>query len=261
LWENNIEQSVSVRLIRKFLEDYPDLEMVFGLSSDRVQDKKEDIGAASRYIKSLNIHYQSYNAALIIAKDREAIFYHKSELVPAVEFMPFGGMLKPLTDLALDYGGTTGTLGTQEDQLPFYFSDDSLAVSPAICYESIYGHSTGEFVRNGATILGIITNDGWWGESPGYKQHLSYARLRAIETRRWVARAANTGISAFINPKGEIIQRSEWWVPAALKQKVMAIKRLTFYVVYGDYIGRLAAYLAVMMLIYTIVRWTMRKAI
>lgn len=261
LWENNIEASMSVKVIREFLEDYPDLSMVIGLSSDRLQGKDEKIIPASRYIKSLGVYYQAYNAALFIAKDKAVKFYHKSELVPAVEFMPLEWLLKPLASLSLDFGGTTGTLGTQENQDPFFFSDDSIGVSPSICYESIYGHSSSEFVQNGASILGIITNDGWWGDSPGYKQHLSLARLRAIETRRWVARAANTGISAFINPKGEIVQRSNWWVPAVLKQEVTINNRMTFYVTYGAYIGRTAAFMAVLLLIYTMMRYIKRNKI
>jgi apolipoprotein N-acyltransferase len=254
LWENDIEQSNSIRIIREFLEYHPNLTLLFGLSSDRLQGKNEKLIPASRYIESLDVYYQSYNAALVIAKDREVSFYHKSELVPAVEFMPFQTLLQPLMDLAIDMGGTTGTLGTQEDQVPFYSLPDSLAISPAICYESIYGEVNGEFVRNGAEILGVITNDGWWGDSPGYKQHVSYARLRAIETRKWIVRSANTGISGFIDPQGEVIQESEWWVEDCLVGSVYPNSIITFYAEHGDYLGRIASFLSIMLLIFTIVR-------
>lgn len=254
LWENDIEQSNSVRIIREFLNDYPNLTLVFGLSSDRIQEKDEEIVNASRYIEAYDVYYQAYNAAMVIAKDREVEFYHKSELVPAVEFMPMQWLLKPLMDLAIDMGGTTGTLGTQEEQTPFYTHQDSIAISPAICYESIYGEANGEFVQYGAEILGIITNDGWWGDSPGYKQHVSYASLRAIEARKWVARSANTGISAFINPKGDIVQHSEWWVEASLIGNVYPNQILTFYIKHGDYLGRLTSFLSILLLIYTFVK-------
>ena len=254
LWENNIEQSNSLRIIRAFLEDYPDLTFIFGLSSDRVQSKDEKIGSASRYIESLDIYYQAYNAAIIIEKDKEVQFYHKSELVPAVEFMPYEWLLKPLSDLAIDMGGTSGALGTQEDQIPFFTSKDSIGISPAICYESIYGEVSAEFVNNGAEVIGIITNDGWWGDSPGYKQHVSYAMLRAIETRKWVARSANTGISCIINPKGEMLQESSWWIEDSIVAKVYPNQYKTFYTTYGDYLGRIAGFLSVLMLLYTLVR-------
>ncbi len=259
LWENDIERSNSVRIIRDFLNDHPHLTLIFGMSSDRLQDKDEDLINASRYIESLDVYYQSYNAALVIEKDKEVQFYHKSELVPAVEFMPFQSILKPFMDLAINMGGTTGTLGTQEDQVPFFTSSDSIGLSPAICYESIYGQVSAEFVNNGAQILGIITNDGWWGDSPGYKQHLSYAKLRAIETRKWVARSANTGISCFINPRGEILQESDWWVKDSMVGTVYPNKIKTFYVKHGDYIGRIAAFLSILMLIYTMVHMIRQK--
>lgn len=253
LWENNIEQSNSIRIIRQFLEVYPHLTLIFGVSSDRLQAKNEEIISASRYIPELDVYYQSYNAALIVEKDRKVEFYHKSELVPAVEFMPLQWLLKPLMNLAIDMGGTSGTLGTQEDQIPF-FTKDSIGISPAICYESIYGDVNAEFVENGAQILGIITNDGWWSDSPGYKQHVSYARLRAIESRKWVARSANTGISCFIDPWGHVLQQSDWWVEAVLKMTVYPNKVMTFYSKYGDYLGRIASFLSVLMLLYTMVR-------
>ncbi|WP_431217736.1 nitrilase-related carbon-nitrogen hydrolase [Puia sp. P3] len=68
----------------------------------------------------------------------------------------------------------------------------------------MYGEFMSRYVRNGANVVAIITNDGWWGNTPGYRQHESYARLRAIETRRWVIRSANTGVSCVISPAGEI---------------------------------------------------------
>jgi apolipoprotein N-acyltransferase len=61
-------------------------------------------------------------------------------------------------------------------------------IAPAICYESIYGEFMSKYIRNGANLICIITNDGWWKNTPGHKQHMNYARLRAIETRTWVAR-------------------------------------------------------------------------
>jgi apolipoprotein N-acyltransferase len=253
LWENNIEASNSLRMIRTFLDNHSQLTLIFGVSSDRLQEVDEEKVNASRYLSSVDRYYQSYNAALLIEKDKPVAYYYKSELVPAVEFMPYQWLLQPLADLAIDMGGTTGTLGTQEKQTPFVSEIDTVAISPSICYESIYAEVSAEFVNNGAQILGIITNDGWWGDSPGFKQHVSFARLRAIESRKWVARSANTGISCFINPKGEVVQESNWWVKASLVENVYPNDFLTFYVRHGAYIGRLASFLSILLLIYTFV--------
>src|SRR5690606_30844856 len=108
---------------------------------------------------------------------------------------------------------------------------------PVICYESIWGNYVAEYVREGAQFIAIVTNDGWWGDTAGKDQHLAYAKLRAIETRRWVARSANTGISAFINQRGDVVQRTAWWVPTALKQDINLNEEITLYVSTGDYLA------------------------
>ncbi len=184
--------------------------------------------------------------------------YHKSKLVQGVEFIPFSDILKPLENLSVDFGGTTGSLGTQDEPSVFISHDDpahaGLKIAPAICYESIYGEYIGKYINKGANLIFIMTNDGWWDDTPGYKQHLAYARLRAIETRRSIARSANTGTSCFINQRGDILQPTDWWKPAVIKGTLNANSELTFYTKYGDYIGRIASFLAVLMLVYAIVR-------
>ena len=100
----------------------------------------------------------------------------------------------------LDFGGTVATRGIQNTRTVFEHAE-GYKTAPIVCYESIYGEYVTEYVRNGAQFLSIITNDAWWGNTQGHKQLLSYARLRAIENRRAIARSANTGISAFINAK------------------------------------------------------------
>ena len=94
-----------------------------------------------------------------------------------------------------------------------------------------------DYVQQGAQFIAIITNDAWWGNTSGKDQHLLYAKLRAIETRRWVARSANTGISAFINQRGDIVQRSTWWTSTALKSDINLNDEQTFYVKHQDYIA------------------------
>src|SRR5574343_444659 len=74
----------------------------------------------------------------------------------------------------------------------------NLKLAPAVCYESVYGDFMAKYIRSGAEVICIITNDGWWGNTPGHRQHLAYAKLRAIETRKQIIRSANTGISCFV---------------------------------------------------------------
>ena len=173
--------------------------------------------------------------------------YHKSKLVVGVEYMPYKAVLTPLTgEFLLDFGGTIATRGVQKYRTIFENSN-GIKTAPVVCYESIYGAYTTEYVRNGAQFLSIVTNDAWWGNTQGHQQLLSYARIRAIENRRAVARSANTGISAFINARGEITQQLAYGKQGALKATVALNDRLTFYTIYGDYLARWASFLFVLL--------------
>jgi apolipoprotein N-acyltransferase len=138
-------------------------------------------------------------------------FYHKSKLVPGTEQLPFVTVLPFLERLAisLDENSASGTLG--KNATAKALGNGNSKVAPIICYESIYGDYVSEYVKDGASWLAVITNDAWWNNTPGHKQHFSYAKLRAIEQRKWVVRSANTGISGFIDPLGRTTMRSVWY--------------------------------------------------
>lgn len=161
-------------------------------------------------------------------------FYHKSKLVPGTEQMPFIQYLPFLESLALqlDENSTTGSLA-KNDSVEVLGRGEKVA--PIICYESIYGDLVREFVNKGAGWIGVVTNDAWWRETAGYQQHYSYSRLRAIETRKWVARSANTGTSAFIDPRGDEYQHSEWYKKTCLQQTIYSNHRITLYAILGDW--------------------------
>ena len=131
----------------------------------------------------------------------------------------------------------------------------NIPIGCAVCYESVYGEYYTDYIRKGAEAMTIITNDAWWGDTPGYRQHLSYASLRAIETRRAIARCANTGISAIISPSGEIVTETTWWTPAILEGRIPLRKDISFFVTYGDIIGRVCTFLFLMLLLALVVRF------
>ncbi len=249
-WEDQMEQSSSIQLIRKFLKSFPHLKIVVGASSSIMYRPGDQLSITARKFPDSNDYYDAYNTALQIDSSNTIQIYHKSKLVPGVEKMPFPFIFKHLENFAIDLGGTAGSLGTQEDRTVFKSTEGDYATAPVICYESIYGEYVAEYINNGAQFISIITNDGWWGDTPGYKQHLKYGALRAIETRKWIARSANTGISCFITPLGEIIQPTQWWVPAVISQKIQLTNEQTFYVRFGDYIAKAGIYLAILFLIY-----------
>lgn len=248
LEESMLNYSDEAKLIQQFLKDYPDLHLLTGISSYAFFDTKHS--RASRPTNDGKF-YEFYNSALFINKDLRYDIYHKSELVLGVERLPAAYLLKYIEDW-FDLGGTSGTLGVSDEPKLFYLGDAKIA--PTICYESIYGETTAKFSRKGANLLAISTNDAWWYDTPGYKQLLAYAKLRAIENRKWIARSANTGISCFINPKGEITDKTKWEETTSLKKSVPLIEGQTFYVQYGDYLGRLSLFLGGLLLILTFAR-------
>ena len=128
----------------------------------------------------------------------------------------------------------------------------------ALGSEAVYGDFLADSVRRGAQVMFVITNDGWWGDTPGYRHHFAYARLRAVETRRAIARCANTGISGFISPRGEVLERSGWDEPAMLENTIPTNDALTLYVRGGDYIVRLCLLVLGLSLLY-FVAWRFRK--
>ena len=162
-----------------------------------------------------------------------------------------------MEDLSIQNGGTSGTLGIEEEPLIFVYQKFQLA--PVVCYESIYGEWVAKQCRKGANLISIITNDGWWKDTPGYKQHLSFASLRAIENRRSIVRSANTGTSCFVNQRGDISQATEWWKEDVIRGTLNLNNEQTFYTMYGDVIGRSFAFVAVLLLIFTFVRRFKKK--
>ena len=108
-------------------------------------------------------------------------------------------------------------------------------------------------------IIAIITNDGWWRNTAGYKQHFQYARLRAIEQRKSIVRSANTGISGLIHPDGEIVEQTNWDEEIAINIKVPLNDTVTFYNRHGDYIGRISSFVAVLLILISFVKKRTKK--
>jgi apolipoprotein N-acyltransferase len=252
LWENDLQHTYSIPALKRFLERHPHLDVITGATSAYQYDPGEVPTATARKFTDADTYYDDFNTALMITGS-DVLKYHKSKFVPGVERMPFPALLKPLEALAINMGGTTGSLCGQDERTVFISRNNELRIAPVICYESVFGEYVARYVSNGANIIFIITNDGWWGDTPGYKQHLDYARLRAIETRCYVARSANTGTSCFIDPFGNVLQATPWWKAMAIKNNVYVNDEKTFYVRHGDYIARAGIVLGGLLLLYSLI--------
>lgn len=221
--------------IQSFLSKYKNGNLITGIESFALYDTAQT--QTARFSNSSGLYFDVFNAAVLIENSGTLQFYHKSKLVPGVEQTPFSNSLSFLKPAFAAFGGASGSYGKQDRPSVFY-SQSGIGSAPVICYESIWGEYVADYIKQDAQFIAIITNDGWWGNTSGKDQHLQYAKLRAIETRRWVARSANTGISGFINQRGDIVKRSIWWESTAIKQDINLNTDLTFYVKHGDYIAR-----------------------
>lgn len=254
--EDEIDLCPSVIRIQRFLENWPQAKVVAGISSySRVapQDSAQAGVRRSRWTDDPYLKfYRAHNSAIVISAGRntDIPIYHKSKLTPGVEIMPFAKHLGFLEKLAIDLGGTTGTLGVDPEPMVF---KDPIPFSDIICYESVFGGYVAWNVRKGARLLFVSTNDGWWKDSPGHRQHAAYARLRAIENRRDVARSANTGISCFIDQKGEVFQATGYGQPDCIRSVLRANEKLTFYSRHGDILGRYCLTFSLFLLLLTVI--------
>ncbi len=255
---NDPSVSVTVDRFSRFLAGRPNSSMLVGASSfEYIRSAIKPSHTARQRGKDTWV--ESHNSALMLTAGEEPQIFHKNKLVVGVEMTPYPAFFCPIDD---KLGGVMGRcIGTgHASNLYFPVRDSSGAVTRsipvgcAICYESVYGEYCTEYVRKGAELLTVITNDAWWGDTPGYRQHLSYACLRAIETRRWIARCGNTGISAIIDPSGRIIKQSSWWQQETLSGQVGLSDEQTFYVRHGDYIGRISVLMFLLLLCGTIVK-------
>jgi len=251
MWENDLRTFASIQLVKRIIKDYPRLNILIGGSTFYAFEPGEPIPRTARKFTDVDKYYNAYNTAIMVNATDTLQLYHKSKLTPGVEILPSFKGFKWLEKYAIDLGGTVGSLG-MDSVRKVYKTVNAVPVGPAICYESIFGEFFAKFVKNGAQIMIIITNDGWWGNTAGYRQHFSFAHLRAIETRRSIARAANTGISAFIDQRGDAHQVTRYWEPAVIKGSLNANTKMTWYVNHYDYIARYLTAMGGLILLFTL---------
>lgn len=239
-------------LLDSVIAHYPNLNFILGLSTFETFTEEPSIVHIQR---EDGIYQAVHNSATCYNKYGVSDLYHKSRLVPGVEKMPFPKLFGFLEDLVINLGGPRCSLSPDTAQHAFHttINNGTVKVGTVICYESAYGEVFAGFVKDGAQLMAVITNDAWWGDTPGYKQHFLFSRLRAIESRRTVLRSSNPGICAFIDECGDVHQATQYNKRLAIKQLVYPNDQMTFYVKHGDYLARIALVIAAICLIWSIV--------
>ena len=252
---NHPESSRTLQSIRAFLAAHPGAEMLLGASTYDIYTTHASPNILARQYGDGWI--LSHNSALMTTPSDPIEVYHKSRLVVGTELTPYPKVFVPLDNWLSKKMGVSGLMGRcigQDAASLLHFGPERIPLGCAICYESVYGEYCTEYVKAGAKVMTIITNDAWWGDTPGYRQHLNFARLRAIELRRDIARCGNTGISCFIDQRGEIQERTGWWTPATLSGQVNLNSEQTAFVRHGDLVGRVCTLLFLLLAAILLVR-------
>jgi apolipoprotein N-acyltransferase len=184
------------------------------------------------------------NSALLVVPRGAVRTYDKISLVPFAERVPFAGVFRHLERLAIPAGGVQG-YEPGRNRAIFEISNYRFGV--LICFETLFSSAARAYARDGVHAFVAITQDGWWGNSFGYRQHLAFNRLRSIETGRPMLQVAVTGVSALIHSDGQIRELAGWMEPAAWVVDMPPAAPITPYVRWGDWVTVIAAMMALVL--------------
>lgn len=187
--------------------------------------------------------------------------YHKRVLMPFVERVPFVDRFPALQRLAIDIGAGDGVSRGSEATV-FSFRTrrgDQATVAAAICYEYLYPAEVAELVKGGAQMVALITNEGWFSKTHGEYQMAAFSRLRSIETRRAMARTANTGLTWLVDSLGRVHEQAPWWSEQTLAGKIALSDEMSLYVRYTDYFPKACAWLTLALLLATSIQQIGRR--
>ncbi len=198
----------------------------------------------AKVIPETGERYASYNAAAFFKPGTDEYeFYGKIVLVPFAEKIPYSDLFEFAVRIRRNIG--VGGWDAGQDTTVFSFPRDSEPGIPeevtfgvVICYESVYPGFVRHFANRGAGLILVITNDSWWGRTPGPRQHHQFSIIRAIENRRSIARAANGGISSFIDPYGVVLFETRMFTRTQTVYEVPVVREKSYYVRYGDWFAK-----------------------
>ncbi len=245
-WEENLERMPFIRELRDTLRSrLPHAMLISGANTMVAYADGEQSQTAAPLTGGG--YYDHYNSAIGMTSEPGYQLHHKVKLVIGVENTP--SIIFKIFDLfVIDLGGVVGQIGVGEHATTF--SHNGVTTAPAICYEGLYGEYFTKYVQGGAEFMSIISNDGWWGDTAGHRHLYTMSAMRAVETRRSIARSANTGISGFINSRGDSEESLQWEQRGSITREVWLNRHMTIYTILGDYVARIANLMTMLSLLY-----------
>ncbi len=251
-------QSTEMNIVHRILDSL-NVSLISGYVRVRYYDEGS-APATSNPLIGTNIKYDSYNSIFFAEpKSTQIQTFSKMRLVPFAERIPYVEEIPFLIE-PLRWGVGISNWGKGKDSTIFESASKQTKFLSMVCYESIFPEFVSTFVQNGAEFLVFITNDSWWGNTSGARQHNQYSILRAVENRRWVVRCANGGISSFTDPLGRMYDNTEMYTKAYIHRKIQPIQYQTFYTRNGDLFARICSSIAAVILLFSIGYGFLRKS-
>ncbi len=201
---------------------------------------------AFRLEKKQNLSPKYYNTLFVIKNGQIVDFYDKEKLVPFGEYVPLANYLSFLKKFTVGLSSLSPGYGKN---LKLPLAKEKISATPLICFESAFSELLRKRVKESQLVL-IATNDAWFDKSSAPFQHFQMAIVRAVEARKYILQAANTGISGIIDPLGKVIKKSRLNQRIILYGKVKLIKKEPLFATFGDILGKSGALLLILLLIY-----------
>ncbi|MFH1051129.1 MAG: apolipoprotein N-acyltransferase [bacterium] len=244
-YDFNLNSTYNFGIVRNWVENN-NISILTGFADIKLYRTNEKAPITAKKLEGVEtMSYESFNAAVMLNPDYTAPsklqIYHKMKLTPFSERFPYGQYLSFATDW-FKWGVGISSWNTGERQFLLILKKDGsikqggdeIPIGAVICIESVYPDFTREYINEGAEVLAVITNDAWFDHTFGPEQHFIMSQVRAIETRRYIARCANSGLSGFISATGERIELLEQYKETARAGKLPLLKDKSIYVRYGD---------------------------
>lgn len=237
-----------------------DYSILSGFADIYLYKKNDKIPKTAKLLDSASgQYYDSYNAAIMInPKPYDTIepkIYHKMKLTPFSERMPFAEYLTFASDLIKwGVGISSWQKGKHQHTLKMTNHKKSINIGTVICIESIYPNFVRNFAKEKAQMLVVITNDAWYDHTPGPVQHFIISQMRAIETRRYIIRCANSGISGFIKPNGNILSLAPQYKTIGIYKDIPTNYYYSLYVELGDWLPIAGSLISIFFLFTSILR-------
>jgi apolipoprotein N-acyltransferase len=246
------QNKASLAMIRERVDSLG-LSVLFGLPHAVFYDDQTEAPPSAKRIQTTGERYDAFNAAAFVQPHIEQIpWYGKMKMVPIAERVPYADAFYFFDFLRWGVGIGGWQIG--RDTVIFQENRTGAKFCGLICYESVYPEFVASFVKKGAEFIAILTIDSWWSYMSGAYQHHQYAIFRAIENRRWIARCAVGGFSSYIDPMGNVHDKTELFTQAVLCKTLERRTALTFFSVHGEWLGKLCSAFSVLIVLVAFVK-------